>query len=226
MKEALKQESTENQPKPSRRKFLTGAAAATTGAAITGFPMISVAQSPIVIKMQGSWGSADIFNDMAQEYVKRVNEMTGGRLRRLRDWIGDETFMLTYGDGVADVDVNALLAWHREHGRLATVTAVRPPARFGGLDFNGNLVARFTEKPQIGEGWINGGFFVLEPAVLDYIADDETPFERDPLERLAAEDQLVAFRHDTFWQCMDTMRDVRLLNDLWAAEQAPWRMWQ
>ncbi|HET6566578.1 MAG TPA: glucose-1-phosphate cytidylyltransferase [Rhodothermales bacterium] len=154
-----------------------------------------------------------------------LNTMTGGRLKRLKEWIGNETFMVTYGDGVANIDLNALLTWHRQHGRLATVTAVRPPARFGGLNFNGNLVARFTEKPQIGEGWVNGGFFVLEPEVLDYIDSDETSFEREPLERLANDDQLVAFRHESFWQCMDTLRDVRMLDQLWANQQAPWRIW-
>ena len=154
-----------------------------------------------------------------------LDTLTGGRLRRLREWIGDETFMLTYGDGVSNVDLKALLAAHRAHGRLATVTAVRPPARFGGLKFDGDLVTRFTEKPQIGEGWINGGFFVLEPEVLDYIDGDDTSFEREPLERLAEDGQLVAYRHDAFWQCMDTLRDVRLLNELWEQNEAPWRMW-
>jgi glucose-1-phosphate cytidylyltransferase len=149
---------------------------------------------------------------------------TGGRLKRLAPWIGQETFMMTYGDGVASIDVIDLIAFHRRHGRLATVTAVRPPARFGGLAFDGHVITEFTEKPQIGEGWINGGFFVLEPQVLDYIERDETVFEREPLERLAAERQLVAYRHEGFWQCMDTLRDVRLLNSLWDSGKAPWRV--
>lgn len=148
---------------------------------------------------------------------------TGGRVKRLRSWLGDETFMLTYGDGLADIDLRRLLAFHRSHGKLATVTAVRPPARFGGLTFFGDLVTRFDEKPQIGEGWINGGFFVLEPAVMDYIASDNTVFEREPLEQLARDGQLVAYRHEGFWQCMDTLRDVRLLERLWSEGTAPWR---
>jgi glucose-1-phosphate cytidylyltransferase len=147
---------------------------------------------------------------------------TGGRLKRLAQWIGDGTFMMTYGDGVADVDLAALLECHRRNGRLATVTAVRPPARFGGLRFEDERVVEFIEKPQIGEGWINGGFFVLEPDVLDYIVSDESSFERDVLERLAAEGQLAAHRHERFWQCMDTARDLALLNDLWERAEAPW----
>lgn len=151
--------------------------------------------------------------------------MTGGRLKRLRPWVDDGTFMMTYGDGVGNVDIGRLLDFHRSHGRLATVTAVRPPARFGGLEFDGDYVRRFTEKPQIGEGWINGGFFVLEPRVLDYIAGDATMWEHEPLERLAEERQLVAYRHESFWQSMDTLRDVRLLESLWQTEQAPWKVW-
>jgi glucose-1-phosphate cytidylyltransferase len=151
--------------------------------------------------------------------------MTGGRVKRLSDVLRDGTFMMTYGDGVGNVDVRKLLNFHKSHGRLATVTAVRPPARFGGLEFEGNRVLRFTEKPQVGEGWINGGFFVLEPAVLDEIEGDHTPFEAEPLERLAREGELMAYRHDSFWQCMDTMRDKRLLESLWAGGSAPWKVW-
>jgi glucose-1-phosphate cytidylyltransferase len=154
-----------------------------------------------------------------------LETITGGRLKRLAAWLADETFMLTYGDGVADVDLSALLRFHHEQHRLATVTAVRPPARFGALRFEGHRIAEFTEKPQIGEGWINGGFFVLEPPVLDYIEGDATHLEREPLERLALEGQLVAFRHDGFWQSMDTLRDVRLLNSLWDSGAAPWKRW-
>ena len=130
--------------------------------------------------------------------------------------------MATYGDGVSDVDLGALLRFHREQGRIATVTAVRPPARFGGLVFDGDLVAEFTEKPQIGEGWINGGFLVFEPAFFDYLDDDATSLEADALERLAQDRQLVAYRHQSFWQCMDTLRDKRLLDSLWETGQAPW----
>ncbi len=151
---------------------------------------------------------------------------TGGRVKRLADWLGGGTFMLTYGDGVADVNPADLLAFHRKHGKLATVTAVRPPARFGGLLFNGDLVSEFTEKPQVGEGWINGGFFILEPGVLDYIRGDETYLEREPLERLAKDGQLAAFRHDGFWQCMDTVRDLKLLESLWESGRAPWKVWR
>ncbi len=150
-----------------------------------------------------------------------LHTQTGGRIKRLAHWV-DGTFLLTYGDGVADIDIPALLAFHRGHGKLATVTAVPPPARFGGLSLQGDVVARFEEKPHIGESWINGGFFVLEPGVLDYIEGDETYFEREPLERLAAEGQLMAYRHQGFWQCMDTLRDVRLLESLWQSGEAPW----
>jgi len=148
--------------------------------------------------------------------------MTGGRLLRLKPHIGNETFMLTYGDGVSNVDLDALLAFHRSHGKIATVTAVRPPARFGGLLLDGNRVTEFTEKPVIGEGWINGGFFVFEPAVFDYIEGDETHLELAPLLSLAREGELHAFRHDDFWQCMDTLRDRRQLQELWDSGKAPW----
>jgi glucose-1-phosphate cytidylyltransferase len=154
-----------------------------------------------------------------------LETMTGGRLKRLAPWLEDETFLMTYGDGVADIDIKQLVAFHRSHRKLATVTAVRPPARFGGLSFDGHQVTHFDEKPQIGEGWINGGFFVLEPAVLDYLEGDESVFERDPLERLAADGQLVAHRHDGFWHCMDTLRDLRLLETLWETADAPWKVW-
>ena len=147
---------------------------------------------------------------------------TGGRLKRLAPWLGQETFMLTYGDGVCNLNLSALERFHREQGRLATVTAVRPPSRFGGLTLKGDLVEEFSEKPQISEGWINGGFFVVEPQVLDYIEADDTSFEHDPVETLAREKQLAAYRHDGFWQCMDTLRDLRILEGLWASGKAPW----
>ena len=155
-----------------------------------------------------------------------TDSMTGGRVLRLMDVIGDETFMLTYGDGVANVDLTKLLAFHRSHGKLATVTAVRPPSRFGGLVLEGDAVAEFTEKPQIGEGWINGGFMVFEPSVFGYISDDSTVLERDVLETLAREGQLMAYRHDGFWQCMDTIRDVQLLQSLWEEGRAEWKIWE
>ena len=150
---------------------------------------------------------------------------TGGRIKRLASWIGNEAFMMTYGDGVANINIRELVAFHRRYGKLATITGVRPPARFGGLSFDGDLVARFVEKPQIGEGWINGGFFVLEPEVLNFIESDDTIFEREPLERLAQDGQLVAYRHGDFWRCMDTLRDVRLLESLWERGDAPWKVW-
>ncbi len=155
-----------------------------------------------------------------------LNTQTGGRLKRLQPWLKGETFMLTYGDGVSDLDLGRLLQFHRSHGKLATVTAVRPPARFGGLIFDGDLVTEFTEKPQIGEGWINGGFMVLEPGIFSYLAGDDSGLEADALEHLAADRQLVALRHDRFWQCMDTLRDLRLLERLWQQGQAPWKTWR
>ena len=155
-----------------------------------------------------------------------LTTQTGGRVKRLEKWLGDDsTFIMTYGDGVADVDVRALLRFHESHGKLATVTTVRPPARFGGIVFDGNRVSQFTEKPQTGEGWVNGGFFVLNRAVLDYIDGDHTLWERDPMERLAADGQLMAFQHDGFWQPMDTLRERRLLEELWATGSAPWKVW-
>jgi glucose-1-phosphate cytidylyltransferase len=151
---------------------------------------------------------------------------TGGRVKRLEPWLKDGTFMVTYGDGVCDVDLQDLLRFHRSHGRIATVTAVRPPARFGGLIFDGDLVSRFTEKPQSGEGWINGGFLVFEPAIFNYLEGDRSSLEADALERLAADRQLAAYRHDRFWQCMDTLRDKRRLESLWQEERAPWKVWE
>jgi glucose-1-phosphate cytidylyltransferase len=149
---------------------------------------------------------------------------TGGRIKRLAPYVGNETFMLTWGDGVSDVDLHALLAFHRSHGKLATLTAVRPPARFGHLELDGEQVVEFSEKPQLGEGWINGAFFVLEPGVFDYVAGDDTQWEREPLEGLARDGQLMAYRHESFWQCMDTLRDKKLLDELWL-NGAPWRTW-
>lgn len=155
-----------------------------------------------------------------------VSTLTGGRIKRLAPHIGNETFMLTWGDGVSDVNLDELLKFHRSHGKLATVTAVRPTARFGHLVFDGDKVVEFSEKPQTAEGWINGAFFVLEPEVMDYIDGDDTQFEREPMERLAAEGQLIAYRHSGFWQCMDTLRDKKLLQDLWDNGNAPWQTWE
>lgn len=151
---------------------------------------------------------------------------TGGRILRLRDWLTeDDQFCVSYGDGVADVDIKGLIEYHRSHGRLATITAVRPPSRFGGLVLDGDHVAEFVEKPQIGEGWINGGFMVLDRTVLDRIAGDDTSLEADVLETLAEDGQLMAYQHEGFWQCMDTLRDTRLLRSLWETGAAPWQTW-
>lgn len=154
------------------------------------------------------------------------NTMTGGRIKRLKQYVNGETFMLTWGDGVCSIDINELLKFHRSHGKLATVTAVRPPARFGCMVFDGDRVTEFSEKPQTSEGWINGAFFVLEPQIFDYIEGDQTHWEKEPMERLAREGQLMAYRYSGFWQCMDTLRDKRLLEDLWAAGKAPWKSWK
>lgn len=177
-----------------------------------------------------SKGIVDAQNRACEDWVVHLRDTgletnTGGRVKRLQPWLQDGTFMITYGDGVSDVDLSQLLEFHRAHGRIATVTAVRPPARYGGLIFDGDLVAEFTEKPQIGEGWINGGFMVLEPAVFDYLKADNSSLEADGLENLAAAKQLVAYRHESFWQCMDTMREVRLLESLWRSASPPWKVW-
>lgn len=154
-----------------------------------------------------------------------LNTMTGGRIKRLQPYIGNETFMLTWGDGVSTVDLDRLLAFHRNHGRLITMTAVRPPARYGHMEFDGDRIREFTEKPQTAEGWINGAFFVVEPQVFDYIDGDDTQFEKEPLERLAADGELMAYKHEGFWQCMDTRRDKFVLEKLWDSGQAPWKTW-
>lgn len=153
-----------------------------------------------------------------------LQTQTGGRVRRLRDWIGSETFMLTYGDGVSDIDLHRLLAFHQREGKMATVTAVRPPARFGNLSLEGNSVESFKEKPQAAEGWINGGFFVMEPAVLDLIDGDSTPLESTPIDRLVDRGQLAAYQHPGFWHMMDTPRDRLLLEEMWNAGTAPWKV--
>tara|TARA_B100000686_G_C16771316_1_gene965351 strand:- start:208 stop:978 length:771 start_codon:yes stop_codon:yes gene_type:complete len=155
-----------------------------------------------------------------------VGTQTGGRLKRIATGIKNQTFMMTYGDGVADIDVRALVNFHKEHGKLATVTAVRPPARFGSLSIKGSQVSGFAEKPQLGEGWINGGYFVFEPEVANYIDGDETYLEREPLERLALDGQLMAFKHSSFWQPMDTLRDLQTLRERWDAHDAPWKVWE
>ena len=154
-----------------------------------------------------------------------IETQTGGRLKRLRDWIGEETFMMTYGDGVSDIDLEELLSFHRSQGKLVTVTAVRPPARFGALTLDGDTVVSFGGTSQVRQGWINGGFFVIEPAALDFIEGDRMPWE-ELLERLAAEGQLAAFKHTSFWQCMDTLREKRLLEAFWESGDSPWALWR
>ena len=150
-----------------------------------------------------------------------LETMTGGRVQRLSSFIGNETFMLTYGDGVADIDINNLLKFHKSHGKIATLSAVRPAARFGDLDFDGDRIVSFQEKPQIHEGWVNGGFFVFEPEIFDFIDDDSQMLEREPLERIVTAGELMSYKHQGFWQCMDTKRDRDLLESMWK-NKAPW----
>lgn len=150
--------------------------------------------------------------------------MTGGRVKRAAEFLGNRSFMLTYGDGVSNVDIDALIRTHKAEGKIATITAVRPPARFGGLSLDGNKVVQFEEKPQIGDGWINGGFMVMEPDVARYLEDDATILERKPFEKLSALDQLTAYRHEGFWQCVDTLRDLTYLRNLWESTP-PWKRW-
>ncbi len=154
-----------------------------------------------------------------------MDTLTGGRIKRLAPYIGNEPFMLTWGDGVSNVDLDKLLDFHKSHGKLATLTAVRPPARYGYMVFEGDKVSEFTEKPQIGEGWINGAFFVLEPEVFEYIEGDDTQWENEPLEGLARDGQLMAYQHEGFWQCMDTLREKHILEKYWQSKKAPWKMW-
>lgn len=174
-------------------------------------------------------GTVDYSNPTAEDWNVSLldtgqNTLTGGRLLRLKEHLsGKGTFMLTYGDGVSDVDVHALLQFHRSHGRIATVTSVRPAARFGGMAISNGSVTDFKEKPQAGEGWINGGFFVFEDKIFDYLDNDSTILEKEPMENLVRDGQLMAFEHSGYWQCMDTVRDRDTLNELWRSEQAPWK---
>jgi glucose-1-phosphate cytidylyltransferase len=153
------------------------------------------------------------------------NSMTGGRIKRLEEHLRDETFMVTYGDGVCNVDIGEIVKFHRSHGKLATVTAVHPPARYGELLIGEDSTTTFSEKPQEQRGWINGGFLVFEPQILDYLSGDESILERDALERLAKEKQLVAYRHSDFWQCVDTLHDKRQLEQAWKSGNPPWKVW-
>ena len=152
-----------------------------------------------------------------------LNSMTGGRVKRMQDFIGDEPFLLTYGDGVADIDIDALIKFHKDHGKMITVSAVHPGARFGELDINNNVVTSFKEKPQVTQGWINGGYFVIEPEFFNLIEGDGTILEKSPLEKAAQMGELMSYQHDGFWQCMDTKRDRDSLEELWQTNNAPWK---
>ncbi len=152
-----------------------------------------------------------------------LDSMTGGRVKRMKKFIGNEAFLLTYGDGVANIDIDALVDFHNSHGKMVTVSAVHPGARFGELDLDGNLVTSFKEKPQTTQGWINGGYFVIEPEFFDLIQDDSTILERDPLEKVAQMGELMSYQHDGFWQCMDTKRDRDSLEELWQTDNPPWK---
>jgi glucose-1-phosphate cytidylyltransferase len=175
--------------------------------------------------------SMEVHNKFAEHWKVTLVDtgletMTGGRLRRIREYVGNQTFFMTYGDGLADVDIPALTAFHRAHGRHATVTAIQPPARFGALDIDDDVVQNFEEKPRGDGRWINGGFFVLEPSVFDYVEGDATVWEHEPLKRLSQEGQLAAYRHSGFWEAMDTLRDKLHLEQLWESGRAPWKRWE
>ena len=176
-------------------------------------------------------GEMKIHNNVSEPWKVTIVDtgletMTGGRIKRIKKYVGDETFMLTYGDGVTDLNINDLLKFHKKCGKYATLTAVRPDGRFGMLDMDGDIISSFREKTVEDAGWANGGFMVLEPNVFDYIeGGDDTIFERKPIEKLAADRQLAAFKHPGFWQCMDTLRDKERLEDLWKTRKAPWKQW-
>jgi glucose-1-phosphate cytidylyltransferase len=175
-------------------------------------------------------GQAMVHNGNGEDWVVHLLDTghdtnTGGRVKRIAEFIGNEPFMLTYGDGVSDVNINQILGFHRQQKKLVTLTAVRPPARFGQMVIEDGCVLEFKEKPQIGEGWINGGFFVLQPEIARYISSDATAWEFESLEQLASEGQVAAYQHEGFWQCMDTVRDVHLLEKLWLEGKAPWKQW-
>ncbi len=182
------------------------------------------------LTVQLKTGDVKIHNDHGEDWIVHLLDTgmdtnTGGRVKRAAEFIGNEPFMLTYGDGVSNVNIPALIEFHKRQNKLVTLTAVRPPARFGQMIIEDHRVVEFKEKPQIGEGWINGGFFVLEPEINKYIIDDRTAWEFEALENIAAAGQLSAYQHNDFWQSMDTLRDVHLLNKLWQEEKAPWKVW-
>lgn len=185
--------------------------------------------SDITIKLDGS--TPKIHHRRAEPWSVTLVDtgletMTGGRLGRVREYIGNEAFCFTYGDGVSDIDIAALIAYHKQHGKQATVTAIQPPGRFGSLSFEGDRVKKFTEKPKGDGSWINGGFFVLEPEVLGLIENDQTIWEQEPLMTLADKGEIMAYRHTGFWQSMDTLRDRNHLEELWAAKNPPWKTWK
>ncbi|MEI1376521.1 glucose-1-phosphate cytidylyltransferase [Nostoc sp. UHCC 0926] len=184
--------------------------------------------SSMTINLQD--GHVNIHNNAAEDWILHLMDtgldtMTAGRIKRLQPWLDNETFMVTYGDGVANLNIKELLEFHKSHKCLATVTAVRPPARFGSLRFHGDLVDEFLEKPQMGEGWINGGFLIFEPKIFNYLKGDDEILEVALLEKLANEGQLAAYRHYDFWQCMDTLRDKYRLKELWDSVNPPWKVW-
>ncbi|MBU6392493.1 MAG: glucose-1-phosphate cytidylyltransferase [Planctomycetes bacterium] len=188
-------------------------------------------QSDVTIDMRGNQNNIEIHNCNAEEWKitlvdTGLNTMTGGRIKRIRNYIGNETFMLTYGDGVANINLQNLLEFHGKYGKYATVTSVQPSGKFGALELDDrNKVLSFQEKPKGDGAWINAGFFVLEPKVFDYIKEDETIWEREPLEGIAKDGQLMAYKHHEFWKCMDTLRDRVELENLWASGNAPWKVW-
>lgn len=181
------------------------------------------------LTVQLKTGQVDLHNGQGEDWVVHlldtgIDTNTGGRVRQVAEFVGHEPFMLTYGDGVGNINISALIDFHKRQNKLVTITAVRPPARFGQMVIDDDRVSQFTEKPQIGEGWINGGFFVLEPQITKYIGSDHTAWEFESLEQIAADGQLAAYQHQDFWQCMDTLRDKRLLESLWQDGSAPWKM--
>jgi glucose-1-phosphate cytidylyltransferase len=211
-----------------------------TGNLSVDFSRRQVTPHPLPLSPAGTMGEGAHELDWKVDLVETGSAtLTGGRIKRLAPFLGNGTFLLTWGDAVCNVDLRQLLDFHRSHGKLATLTAVRPPARYGHLRFaafpwppggdveaaTGRQVIEFSEKPQTAEGWINGAYFVLEPGVFDYIDGDDTQWEREPLERLARDGQLVAFQHDSFWQCMDTLRDKHVLESLWEKGDPPWKLW-
>ena len=182
------------------------------------------------LTVQLDTGNIKLHNNQGEDWIVHLLDTgastnTGGRVKQVAEFIGDEAFMLTYGDGVSNVNIPALIDFHKKQNKLVTITAVRPPARFGQMLIQDDSVIEFKEKPQIGEGWINGGFFVLQPEIIKYIPNENTAWEFESLESIAADGQLSAYQHNGFWQSMDTLRDVHLLDKLWQEEKAPWKIW-